>query len=67
VKTFVVYNCLSEDRSLDMWEEDVTAGTGWVDKGRLEEEWCSDGSPTTGQPWIFTPASGHSYLVRGID
>jgi len=68
VMTFIVYNCHSDGRSVEMWVDDVTAGTGWVDKGKLDAEWGpSGGCPETGQPWIFTPTSGHSYIVRGID
>jgi hypothetical protein len=68
VSKLTVYNCISERRPLEMWVADVTAGTGWVDSGRLEQQYNSFGScPTTGSPWTFTPISGHQYIVEAID
>jgi hypothetical protein len=68
VKTFVAYNCISEDRPVEMWVEDFSAGTGWVDKGRLDAQWSPEGGcPATGQPWTFSPTPGHAYLVESVD
>jgi hypothetical protein len=67
VRTFVAYNCVSEQRPLEMWVADLTAGTGYADMGRLDSQWTDGGCPGTGQPWTFTPQSGHQYLVRAVD
>ena len=67
MKTFVVDNCVSEQRPLEMWVADLSAGTGYADAGRLDSQWSNGGCPETGQPWTFTPKSGHQYLVRAVD
>jgi len=67
VKTFVAYNCISEQRPLEMWVADLSAGTGYVDMGGLASQWTDGGCPTTGTPWTFTPASGHEYVVTSVD
>jgi hypothetical protein len=67
VKTFVAYNCVSEERPLEMWVSDLTAGGGWTDKGRLDSQYASGGCPWTGSPFTFTPTSGHKYEVRSVD
>ncbi len=66
VKTFVVYNCDLEDLPVEMWVLDETAATPFSDQGVLEPQW-GDSCPSTGQPWIFYPTPGHSYLVEAID
>ena len=68
VKTFVAYNCIDEQRPLEMWVADLTAGTGYVDEGQLGSQWADSGCPETGKPFTFTPtATGHEYLVRSVD
>jgi hypothetical protein len=67
VKTYIAYNCISEQRPLEMWVEDLTAGTPFVDEGRLDSQWFDSHCPGTGQPWTFTPTSGHGYLIRAVD
>jgi hypothetical protein len=67
VKTFVAYNCISEQRPLEMWVADLSAGTGYADMGRLDSQYAAGGCPGTGQPWTFAPKSGHQYLVRSVD
>jgi hypothetical protein len=69
VKTLIAYNCISEERPLEMWVEDFTAGTGFVDMGQLQTAWDDDGdcAPTSGNVWTFTPTPGHTYLVRSVD
>jgi hypothetical protein len=67
VKTFVAYNCVTEQRPLEMWVADLSSGTGYVDKGTLDSQYAGGGCPGTGQPFTFTPASGHQYLVRSVD
>ena len=66
-RSFVAFNCTSGSRPLEMWVLDESANTGWVDKGRLEPQWSGTSCPATGQPFTFTPVSGHFYLVEGID
>ena len=67
VKTFTAFNCVSEQRPLWMWVADLSAGGDWVDKGQLDLAVGRLGLPHTGQPFTFTPTSGHQYLVRSVD
>jgi hypothetical protein len=68
VKTLVAYNCVGEQRPLEMWVSDLSAGGGWTDMGRLDSQWSGSDCPATGQPWTFSPsASGHRYEVRAVD
>ena len=69
VRLFVATNCISEERPLEMWVEDVTAGTGWADMGQLQDAWVpGDGCmPTTDQTWTFVPTPGHTYLFKAVD
>ncbi len=68
VKELDVTNCISQQRPLEMWVDDVTAGSGWVDEGTLDTQWTAvNGCPSTGSPWVFKPTTGHSYIVRAID
>jgi hypothetical protein len=68
VKTFVATNCITGERPLEMWVQDVSAGTGWADMGRLDSQYADGGCPDTGQPFTFTPPqSGHTYAVRALD
>ena len=68
VKLFVAYNCIPEERPLEIWVEDLTAGTGFVDMAQLATAWDSEGSCDPGNGvWTFTPTSGHAYLVRSVD
>lgn len=69
VKAFQAYNCVDEQRPVEMWVVDLTAGSGWVDNGQLGSQYtgagCGPGTGTT--PWTFTPTSGHQYLVESVD
>ena len=68
VKLFIAYNCISEERPVEMWVADLTAGTGFVDMGQLATAWDGDScGPTAGNVWTFSPTAGHSYLVRAVD
>jgi hypothetical protein len=69
VKTYIAYNCISEERPLEMWVQDLSAGTPFVDMGRLDSQWSDSdhACPRTGQPWTFTPTPGHEYLFRAVD
>jgi hypothetical protein len=67
VKTFVAYNCILEERPLEMWVLDLTAGGGWNDLGQLDSNYANGGCPLTGLPFTFTPKSGHKYEVRSVD
>ena len=69
VKTFILYNCVMEDRPLEIWLNDLTAGSGWTDEGTLQPGWV-DGEGcglTADDSWTFSPAAGHSYEVRTVD
>jgi hypothetical protein len=36
--------------------------------GQLGSQWSTNGScPTVGQPWTFSPTSGHQYLIVSVD
>ncbi len=67
VKTFVVYNCISEERPLEMWVSDLTAGGRWTDMGQLDSQYVNGGCPQRGMPFTFKPVSGHKYEVRSVD
>jgi hypothetical protein len=67
VKTFVAYNCILEERPLEMWVSDLTAGGGWTDLGQLDSNYADGGCPQTGLPFTFTTKSGHKYEVRSVD
>lgn len=68
VRSLTVYNCADDGDAVQMWVQDVTAGTGWQDKGELASQWDDDGDcPATGSPWVFVPVSGHSYVVESVD
>jgi hypothetical protein len=67
IKTFVAYNCIREERPLEMWVSDITAGGRWSDMGRLDPERVGDGCPQKGSPFTFKPVSGHKYEVRSVD
>ena len=69
VKTLALYNCVDEERPLEMWVSDLSAGGGWADKGQVDSLWSDGGCRTeTAQPWTFTPpVSGHQYQVRAVD
>ena len=65
----IAYNCTMEARPLEMWVDDVTAGTGFVDEGELAPLWSDEGGcvPTAGNVTTFTLVTGHSYHFRAID
>jgi len=65
----VLYNCIMEDRPLEIWLNDDTAGTGWTDEGTLQPGWVDgDGcGETSDDSWTFTPVLGHTYEVRAVD
>jgi hypothetical protein len=65
--SLVVTNCIHENRPLEMWVLDETAGSGWQDMGTLEPQWGPDYCPETGDPWTFNPTAGHTYLIEGVD
>jgi hypothetical protein len=68
IKTYVVFNCVSEDRPLEMWVADLSAGGDYVDEGRLDPQWAGTDCPYTGQPFAFTPpVAGHRYVVEAVD
>jgi hypothetical protein len=66
-----LYNCSSATppRSVDIWVQDLTAGTGWTDLGTLDPQWDSSGTcPAMGAtPFTVTFQSGHLYEVVAVD
>jgi hypothetical protein len=62
-----IFNCTVEERPLEVWAWDVTAGSGWVDKGQLNPEYSDGGCPGSSSGYTFTPVSGHSYVVETVD
>jgi hypothetical protein len=65
----LLYNCIMEDRPLEIWLIDDTAGTEWTDQGPLQPGWvdgdgCGENSDDS---WTFTPVAGHTYEVRAVD
>ncbi len=68
VKTERVLNCSVDQQPVEVWIADQTAGGGFVDKGRVDEQYGSDGCPTAGSvPLTFSPLSGHHYLLVATD
>ncbi len=66
----VAYNCTQEARPLEMWVEDYTAGTGFVDKGQLNPLWSDEEggcSVTSDDVTTYNLITGHTYLFRAID
>jgi hypothetical protein len=65
----VAYNCIQEARPLEVWVDDYTAGTGYVDKGELQPLWSDEGGcvPSASTVTTFPLTSGHTYLFRAID
>jgi hypothetical protein len=67
-RSIQVSNCFVEQRPLEMWVKDFTAGGGWVDKGELDPQYNEWGAcPYTGSPWTYTLQSGHHYLIHAVD
>ena len=54
-------------RPLEMWVDDASVGSGWVDRGELAPQWNDGGCPYAGQPFTFSPTPGHSYVVESVD
>jgi hypothetical protein len=68
VKSYVIYNCTTEQRPVEMWVSDLSAGGGWVDEGRLDEQYAGSACPYAGQPFTFTPpVPGHEYEIEAVD
>jgi hypothetical protein len=67
VSRLTLFNCVDDDNPLEVWVWDVSAGTGWVDKGELQSEWTDDGCPGSSSGFTFVPANGHSYVVETVD
>jgi hypothetical protein len=69
VKLLIEYNCYMDGDPLEMWVNDATAGTGWTDRGAVQNGWIDgDGcEETSDDSWTFAPISGHRYEVRAVD
>src|SRR6185312_9678401 len=68
VKTEQVLNCSVEQHPVEVFIADQTAGSGFVDKGTVNEQYGSSGCPAPGSvPFTFNPLSGHQYLLVATD
>jgi hypothetical protein len=68
VKTERVLNCSVDQQPVEVWIADQTAGGGFVDKGRVDQQYGSAGCPDSGSvPLTFSPLSGHHYLLVATD
>jgi hypothetical protein len=68
VKTERVLNCSVEQHAVEVFVADQTAGTGFVDLGRIDEQYGPEGCPASGSvPITFNPLSGHHYLLVATD
>jgi hypothetical protein len=68
VKTEQVLNCSVEQHPVEVFIADQTAGSGFVDKGTVGEQYGSNGCPAPGSvPLTFSPLSGHQYLLVATD
>jgi hypothetical protein len=68
VKTERVLNCSVEQHAVEVWIADQTVGGGFVDQGRVDQQYGSAGCPDSGSvPLTFSPLSGHHYLLVATD
>jgi hypothetical protein len=68
VKTEQVLNCSVDQHAVEVFIADQTAGSGFVDKGTVNEQYGSSGCPAPGSvPFMFSPLSGHQYLLVATD
>ena len=68
VKTERVLNCSEDQQAVEVFIADQTAGSGFVDKGTVGEQYGSAGCPAYGSvPLTFSPLSGHRYLLVATD
>jgi hypothetical protein len=67
-KSVRVSNCSVDRRSMGMWVLDYNGTSGWVDSGKIEQQYDSGGScPAGNPPWRTTLIPGHRYLIEAID
>ena len=63
-----LYNCHTDRRTLRIWTNDLTAGTGWQEDGSLDHQYDGSGCPAAGiTPYQVELEDGHTYLIRAID
>jgi hypothetical protein len=68
VKTERVLNCSIEQHAVEVFVKDLTTGGGFVDEGRVDEQYGAAGCPAPGStPLIFRPQSGHQYRLVATD
>jgi hypothetical protein len=68
VKTEQVLNCSVDQHAVEVFIADQTTGSGFVDKGTVNEQYGSSGCPAPGSvPLTFSPLSGHQYLLVATD
>jgi len=63
------YNCTAEGHTIHIWVNDLTAGTGWVEKASIENQWTEGGcGAAIGSPPTVIPLEdGHDYLIVTVD
>jgi hypothetical protein len=66
-KSVTISSCFSENRPLQIWVLNLTAGGSWVNAGRIDPSWsggsCNRGTTITYSP----PVTGHIYRLRAVD
>jgi hypothetical protein len=69
VRTYRMFNCSIEQRSVEVWIADQTAGTEFVDKGTVSQQYGAGGSCVApgSVPFTFSPISSHHYRVVATD
>jgi hypothetical protein len=66
VRELDAYNCTDEERPVEMWVQDLTAGDPLSDRGWAVQLW-NGSSCNLNQPWKYTPQPGHQYLIEAVD
>jgi hypothetical protein len=62
------YNCNDSKRSMTIWVNDLTAGTGWQEDATMPSQWDNGTCPAQGEtPTEVTLATGHQYLIAAVD
>ena len=62
------YNCHTDHRTVRIWTNDLTAGTGWQEDGSLDAQYDASGCPAVGaMPYRVVLEDGDTYQIRAID
>ena len=63
-----IWNCHTEHRTVRIWTNDLTAGTGWQEKQSLAPQHDSSGMcPADAPPFQIHLEDGHVYLIGAVD